>query len=80
MEIGSSEGGDRKPYPKISQREVEMIRFRDGKTPVQFKLMTDEVIEGIVLWFDDYAVHIVDADGIESTIMLNVVSYYGRRR
>jgi len=80
MEIGSGEGGDRRGYAKVGPREVELIRFRDGKMPVQFKLMTDEVIEGVIQWYDDLSVHVVCPDGDELTIMFNVISLYGRRR
>jgi len=70
--------GDAKGSYSVSPREVELIRFRDGKVNVQFKLMTDEVIEGTVAWFDNLSVHIVQPDQEEVTIMLNVISMYGR--
>lgn len=63
----------------VSPREVELIRFRDGKVPVKFTLMTDEVVEGIVAWYDDLSVHIVKPDQSEVTVFFNVISMYGRR-
>ncbi|HEY3331764.1 MAG TPA: hypothetical protein VGK19_17165 [Capsulimonadaceae bacterium] len=70
---------DSKGGYSVSPREVEMIRFRDGKVPVTFKLMTDEEIEGVILWFDNISVHIVQDDLSEVTVMNNVISMYGRR-
>lgn len=77
MEISSQ--SDRNSGGRVSAREVELIRFRDGKVPVKFTLMTDEVIEGVVIWYDDISVHVVMADRSEVTIMNNVISKYGRR-
>ncbi len=63
----------------MSPREIELIRFRDGKVPVKFTLMTDETIEGIVLWYDEQSVHLLKPDQTEITLMNNVISMYGRR-
>jgi len=63
---------------RVSSREIELIRFRDGKVPVKFTLMTDEVIEGVIVWYDEISVHVVKSDEAEVTIMYNVISTYGR--
>ncbi|MDR3710069.1 MAG: hypothetical protein P4L33_17375 [Capsulimonadaceae bacterium] len=77
MEISPQNDG--RNSGRVSAREVELIRFRDGKVPVKFQLMTDEILEGVVLWYDDLSVHIVRPDQSEVTIMFNVISTYGRR-
>ena len=77
MEISPQSRGD--VAGRVSAREVELIRFRDGKVPVKFQLMTDDVIEGVVLWYDDMSVHVALDDKSELTIMFNVISTYGRR-
>jgi hypothetical protein len=76
--MDNSSQGDTRNAGRVSPREVELIRFRDARCPVAFKLMTDEVIEGLVVWYDDISVHVVMPDKSELTIMNNVISTYGR--
>jgi len=75
----NSSQADAKVFGRVSPREVELIRFRDSKAIVSFQLMTDEVIEGTILWYDEISVHVAREDKSELTIMNNVISTYGRR-
>ena len=76
--MDSSSQGDPRGSGRVSPREVELIRFRDAKYLIKFTLMTDEVIEGQVAWYDEISVHVVLPDKTELTIMNNVISTYGR--
>jgi hypothetical protein len=77
MDMAST--GDGRGSGRVSPREVELIRFRDGKVPIKVTLMTDETIEGVVLWYDEVSLHLMKTDQTEITIMNNVISMYGRR-
>jgi hypothetical protein len=63
---------------KVSPREVELRKLRDSKEAVHFLLMTDDAIDGQVVWFDDAAIHVLKTDGSEVTVMLNVISTYSK--
>lgn len=80
MDISSSESPDRSKHIKIGPREVEIIALRDAKTRVHFKMVTGEVLEGAIAWYDEASFHVIAADGLETTIMMSAVAWYGRRR
>jgi sRNA-binding regulator protein Hfq len=61
---------------RVSPREMELRKFRESRVKVKFCLMTDEVIEGAVAWYDEHAVHVVKSETSEVTILFNVVSTY----
>ncbi|BDI28272.1 hypothetical protein CCAX7_003230 [Capsulimonas corticalis] len=64
------------PEERISSREVELIKFRDGRTNLQVKLLSGEEFIGAIRWYDDRAIRLVQDDRSEVTIYLNAVAYY----
>ena len=63
----------------ISPREVELIKYRDNRTPLAVTLMTGEVLDGAIRWYDDKALRLVQADRSEVTVHLHAVAYYRPR-
>ena len=64
---------------RVGPREVELIRYRDSRTPLQFRLINGETIEGSIRWYDQSALRIVQADRTEVTVYLHAITYYKTR-
>jgi sRNA-binding regulator protein Hfq len=64
---------------RIGPREVELIRYRDNRTPLQFRLVNGETIEGSIRWYDHTALRIVQPDRTELTLLLHAIIYYKTR-
>lgn len=64
---------------RIPPREVELIKFRDNRTPLVIKLVTGETLEGAVRWYDDRALRVVQSDRSEMTIYFHAIAYYKAR-
>lgn len=64
---------------RVGPREVELIRYRDNRTPLQFLLVNGEMIEGSIRWYDQSALRIVQADRTELTVHLHAIIYYKTR-
>ena len=78
MEISELEKlrGTTRSDERLSPREVELIKFRDNRTPLAVTLMSGEKIEGAIRWCDHVAMRLVQADRTEVTIHLHAVAYY----
>ena len=61
---------------RISPREIELIKFRDNRTPLVVKLTTGEQMEGAVRWYDERAIRLVMADRSEVTVYVQAIAYY----
>jgi sRNA-binding regulator protein Hfq len=71
---------DTVPDPdRISPREVEIIKYRDNRTPLVVKLVTGETLEGAIRWYDDHALRLVQSDRSEITIYVQAIAYYKSR-
>ena len=64
---------------RISPREVELIKYRDKRTALVVTLLSGEVIEGAIRWYDDQALRLVQADRSEVTVYLRAVAHYRTR-
>ena len=64
---------------RISLREIELIKFRDSATPLSVKLTTGESLEGVIGWYDERAIHLVQMDKEEVTNYCEAVAYYKAR-
>ena len=64
---------------RISPREVDLIKYRDNRTALVVTLISGEVIEGAVRWYDDQALRLVQADRSEVTVYLHAVAHYRGR-
>lgn len=64
---------------RISPREVEIIKFRDNRTPLVIKLVTGETLEGAIRWYDNCALRLVQSDRSEITVYLQAIAYYKTR-
>jgi sRNA-binding regulator protein Hfq len=71
---GSNERSERSE--RISPREGELIKLRDTRALVQFHLLTGDVIEGAVRWYDGICIHVVRADRSEVTLFYSALAYY----
>ncbi len=61
----------------VLQHVGELIKFRDERKTLRFTLLDGNVVEGVIRWFDDEAVHIVTSNRDEITLFKHSVSYYG---
>ena len=66
IEQGSGRGSY-EARERISPREGEMIKYRDTRTPLRFDLLSGDVVEGVVRWFDGMSVGVTAADRTEIT-------------
>ncbi len=64
---------------RISHSEVEIIKFRDNRTPLVVKLVTGETLEGAIRWYDTRALRLVQSDRSEVTVYLQAIAYYRTR-
>lgn len=74
-EMGRSKSPGR-PEERIALSEIEMIKYRDNRTPLVVKLVTGETLEGAIRWYDERALRLVQADRAEITVFLRAVAYY----
>lgn len=61
---------------RISAREIELIKFRDNRTPLTVKLTTGEELLGAIRWYDERAIRLVMADRSEITVYMQAIAYY----
>ena len=64
---------------RISLREVELIKYRDNRTSLTVTLLSGEILEGAVRWYDDKALRLVLPDRSEVTVYLHAISTYRSR-
>jgi len=60
----------------ISAHEIELIKFRDNRTPLIFKLLGSGEIQGAIRWFDDRVIRVVRDDRTEITLYHHAIAYY----
>ncbi len=78
VEQGSGRGSY-ETRERISPREGEMIKYRDTRTPLRFDLLTGDVVEGVVRWFDSITIGITAADKTEITLFYSAIATYRPR-
>ena len=61
---------------RLSPREVELIKYRDNRTPLIVTLLSGETLEGAIRWHDHLALRLVQADRSEVTVYLHAISHY----
>jgi len=61
---------------RVSLRDVELIRYRDSRTPMLFKLVNGEELRGAVRWFDDRSIRLICENRAELTLMVGALAYY----
>ena len=61
---------------RIPHHEIEIIKYRDNRTPLTIKLVTGETLEGALRWYDDWAIRLVQSDRSEITIFRHAIAYY----
>jgi len=64
---------------RIAPNEIELIKYRTGKTTLQFRLVTGELLEGKIRWYDDMAIRIILEDKSEITVLRQALVYYKTR-
>jgi sRNA-binding regulator protein Hfq len=64
---------------RIAPHEIELIRYRTAKTTLQFRLLTGELLEGKIRWYDHNAIQIVQEDKSEITVLRQAIAYYKTR-
>ncbi len=77
--VNESEGRGSNREERIPPHEVELIKYRTGKTTLQFRLLNSELLEGKITWYDDQAIRIVREDKSEVTILRQAILYYKSR-
>jgi len=55
---------------------VDMIKYRDNRTPLFIKLLTGDTLEGAIRWYDERALRLVQADRTEVTVFLQAIAYF----
>ena len=68
--------GSHEREERISPREGEMIKYRDTRTQLTFQLLTGEIVEGSVRWYDSISCHVVRPDRTEITLFYHALSFY----
>ena len=64
---------------RISPREVDLIKYRDNRTALIVTLMSGEIMEGAIRWYDEQALRLVQTDRSEVTVYLHAVAHYRAR-
>ena len=64
---------------RIAQHEVELIKYRDNRTPLLVKLVSGETLEGAIRWYDSVALRLVLSDRSEITVYRQAIAYYKAR-
>lgn len=72
-------GGVMRYEERISQSEIELIKYRDNRTPLLIRLITGEQLEGAIRWYDGRALRLILADRAEMTVYLQAIAYYRPR-
>ena len=60
---------------KITSSEIEILQYRDEKTPLRIKLLNGEEIMGMALWYDGRALHVA-SNNRAITIPMSAIAYY----
>ena len=76
MESSTPHRNDPNTPIHISAHDVELIRYRDNRTILVFKLLDGGEIQGAIRWFDERVVRIVRDDRSEVTLYHQAISYY----
>lgn len=76
MESSMSNRGEPLNTPHVSAHAVELIRYRDNRTPLIFKLVTGNEFRGAIRWFDDTVIRIVQEDRSEVTLYQHALAYF----
>jgi sRNA-binding regulator protein Hfq len=76
MESSTSHRVEPLAPPHVSPHAVELIRYRDNRTPLIFKLVTGDEFRGAIRWFDDTAIRIVQEDRSEVTLYQQAIAYF----
>lgn len=76
MDSFSPQRSDPGTTTHISAHEVDLIRYRDNRTPLYFKLMTGDEFRGAIRWYDELAIRIVQDDRTEVVIYQHAVAFY----
>ena len=71
--------GGRRARSAFPPREVDLIKYRDNRTALIITLMSGEVMEGAVRWYDEQALRLVQADRSEVTVYLHAIAHYRGR-
>jgi sRNA-binding regulator protein Hfq len=66
-------------YERIPLHEIELIKLRDNRTALVIKLVTGETLDGVIRWYDEQAIRLVDVDRSEVTIYRQAIAYYKAR-
>jgi hypothetical protein len=77
--IDEMEGRHPTREERIAPNEIEIIKYRSGQTLLQFRLLTGELIEGKIQWYDDLTFKIIQVDKSEITILRKALAYYKTR-
>lgn len=72
-------GGVLRYEERISQREIELIKYRDNRTMLTVKLITGEILEGAVRWYDSQCLHLIQPDRSELTLYIQAIAFYRPR-
>lgn len=67
--------GAARPEERIAPSEVDLIKYRDNRTPLSIKLLTGETVEGAIRWYDERALRLVLPDRSEVTVFLQAIAY-----
>ena len=78
MESATTHRNDPNTPIHISAHEIELIKFRDNRTPLIFKLLGDVEIQGAIRWFDERVIRIVKDDRSEVTVYHHAIAYYSQ--
>ena len=85
MDLNSEYDRPRTPRPsderveRIPLHEIELIKYRDNRTPLTIKLITGETLEGAIRWYDATALRLVHSDRTEMTVYRQAIAYYKTR-
>lgn len=74
MEGAAASARDR--APAVLMHVGELIKFRDERKTLRLTLVSGEVVEGVVRWFDDETIHLATVSRDEITLFKHAVSYY----
>lgn len=77
MEGASATSGDR--LPTVLLHTAELIKYRDERRMLVFTLLHGEPVEGTIRWFDEEAIHLVDAERSEVTLFKHAIASYRSR-
>ena len=64
---------------RIPLHEIELIKYRDNRTALVVKLLSGEILEGAIRWYDATALRLVLPDRTEITVNRQAIAYYKAR-